>query len=63
MGRKDERRYQMICGFSNNKRKRTAWNNRKDNTITLDTQVNVAESDTGSFYNHKEWFEEYMSNA
>ena len=28
-------------------------------TITLDTQVNLAESDKGSFYNQKEWLEEY----
>ena len=41
MGCKEERRYQMICGFSNNKRKKTAWNKRKDKTITLDTQVNL----------------------
>ena len=27
--------------------------------MTFDTQVNLAESDKGSFYNHKEWLEEY----
>ena len=27
--------------------------------MTLDTQVNLAESDKGSFYNQKEWLEEY----
>ena len=27
--------------------------------MTLDTQVNLAESDKGSFYNHKEQLEEY----
>ena len=41
------------------KRKRTAWNKRKDKTMTLDTQVNLAESDKVSFYNQKEWLEEY----
>ena len=28
-------------------------------TMTLDTQVNLAESDKGSFYNQKEWLEKY----
>ena len=41
------------------KGKRTAWNKRKDKTMTLDTQVNLAESDKGFFYNQKEWLEEY----
>ena len=27
--------------------------------MTLDTQVNLAESDKGSFHNQKEWLEEY----
>ena len=27
--------------------------------MALDTQVNLAESDKGSFYNQKEWLEEY----
>ena len=27
--------------------------------MTRDTQVNVAENDKGSFYNQKEWLEEY----
>ena len=54
MGRNDNRRYQMNCAFSNKKRKRTAWNKRKDKTMTLDTQVNLAESDKGSLYNRKE---------
>ena len=27
--------------------------------MTLDTQVNLAESDKGSFNNQKEWLEEY----
>ena len=31
---------------------------RKDKTMTLDTQVNLAESDKGSFYNQKEWLAE-----
>ena len=46
------------CAFSF-KRKRAAWNKRKDKTMALDTQVNLAESDKGSFYNRKEWLEEY----
>ena len=46
----------LCTGF---KRKRTAWNKRKDKTMTLETQVNHAESDEGSFYNQKEWLEEY----
>ena len=31
----------------------------KYETMTLDTQVNLAESDKGSFYNQKEWLEEH----
>ena len=58
MGRNDKRKYQRNCTFSF-KRKRTAWNKRKDKTITLHTQVNPTESDKGSFYNQKEWLEEY----
>ena len=58
MGRNDERKYQRNRAFSF-KRKRKAWNKRKYNTMTLDTQVNLAESDKGSFYNQKEWLEEY----
>ena len=41
------------------KGKRAAWNKRKDKTITLETQANLAESDKSSFYNQKEWLEEY----
>ena len=58
MGRNDKCEYQRSCAFSF-QRKRAAWNKRKDKTITLDTQVNIAESDKGSFYNQKEWFENY----
>ena len=58
MGRNDKRKYQINCAFSF-KRKRTAWNKRKDKTMTLDTQVNLAKSDKGSFYNQKGWLEEY----
>ena len=58
MGRNDKRKYQRNCSFSF-KRKRTGWNKRKDKTMTLDTQVNLAESDKGSFHNQKEWLEEY----
>ena len=57
MGR-NERKYQINCAFSF-KRKKTAWNKRKDKTMTLETQVNLVESDKGSFYNQKEWLEEY----
>ena len=53
MGRNDKRKYRRNCAFSF-KRERTAWNKRKDKTMTLDTQVNLAQSDKGSFYNHKE---------
>ena len=58
MGRNDKRKYQRNCAFSF-KRKRTAWNKRKDKTMTLDTPVNLAESDKGSFYYQKECLEEY----
>ena len=58
MGRNDKRKYQRNCEFSF-KRKKRAWNKRKDKTMTLETQVNLVESDKGSFYNQKEWLEEY----
>ena len=59
MGRSDKCKYQINCAFSF-KRKRTAWNKRKDKTMTLDTQVNLEESSNkGSYYNQKEWLEEY----
>ena len=58
MGHNDKCKYQRNCAFSF-KRKRTAWNKRKDKTMTLDTQVNLAKSDKGSFYNQKEWLKEY----
>ena len=48
MGRNDKRKYQRNCAFSV-KRKRTAWNKRKAKTMILDKQVNLAESDKGSF--------------
>ena len=35
----------------NFKRKRAAWNKRKDKTMALGTQTNLAESDKGSFCN------------
>ena len=50
MGRNGKRKYQKNCAFSF-KRKRKAWNKRKDKTMILDTQVNLAESDKGSFHN------------
>ena len=53
MGRNDKRKYQRNCALSF-KRNRTAWKKRKDKTMTLDTQVNLAESGKGSFYNQKE---------
>ena len=58
MGRNDKRKYQRNCAFSF-KRKKTAWNKRKGKTMTLGTQVNLAENGKGSFYNQKEWLEEY----
>ena len=57
MGRNDKRKYERNCAFSF-KRKRTAWNRRKHKTMTLHTQVNLGESDKGSFYIQKEWLEE-----
>ena len=57
MGRNDKCKYQRNCTFSF-KRKRTAWNKRKDKSMALDTQVNLTESDKGSFYDQKEWLEE-----
>ena len=50
MGPNGKRKYQKNCAFSF-KRKRKAWNKRKDKTMILDTQVNLAESDKGSFHN------------
>ena len=41
------------------RRKRAAWNKRKDKTMALDTQTNLAESDNGSFCNQREWSEFY----
>ena len=58
MGRNDKRKYQRNCAFRF-KKKRAAWNKRKDKTMTLDTQVNLTESDKGSFHNQKDWLEEY----
>ena len=55
MGRNDKCRYQRNCAFSDKKRKRAAWNKRKDKTMNLDTQANLAQSDNGSI----EWLEEY----
>ena len=57
MGRNGKCKHQRNCAF-NFKRKRIAWNKIKDKTLTLDTQVNLTESDKGSFYNQKEWLEE-----
>ena len=50
MGRNDQRKYQKNSAFSF-KRKRTAWNKRKDKTMALNTQVNLAESDKSSICN------------
>ena len=58
MGRNDKCKYQRNCTFRF-KRKTTVCNKRKDKSITLDTQVNLAEIDKGSFYNQKEWLEGY----
>ena len=53
MGYSDKCKYQRNFAFSF-KRKRAAWNKRKDKTMTLDTQVNLAESDKSTFYKQKE---------
>ena len=58
MGPNDKRKYQRNCAFSF-QRKRTAWNKRKDKTTTLDTHVNLAENDKGTFDNQTECLEEY----
>ena len=58
MGRNGKRKYQRNSAFSF-KGKRAAWNKRKVKTMAVDTQVNLAESDKGSFYNQKEWLEEH----
>ena len=55
MGGNNKRKYQRNCAFSF-KRKKTVWNKRKDKTMTLETLVNLAESDKGSFYNGKGMF-------
>ena len=57
MGSNDKHKYQRNYAFSF-KRKRAAWNKKKDKTMTLDTQVNLAESSKGSFYIQREWLEE-----
>ena len=41
MGRNDKCGYQRDCTFSNKKRKKAAWNKKKDKTMTVDTQVNL----------------------
>ena len=41
MGRNDKRGYQRDCTFSNKKRKKAAWNKKKDKAMTVDTQVNL----------------------
>ena len=49
MGRIDKRRYERNCTFSNKKRKRAAWIKREDKTVTLDTEVNLAEKTKAPF--------------
>ena len=58
MGRSDKRKCQRNCAFSF-KRKRAVWNKRKDKTMALDTQTNLAENDVSSFFNQREWREFY----
>ena len=41
MGRNDKRGYQRDCTFSNKKRKKAAWNKKKDKAMTVDPQVNL----------------------
>ena len=45
------------------KRKRTAWNKRKDKTMALDTQAKIVASDIGSFCNQREWSEFYYGES
>ena len=40
-------------------KKKAAWNKRKDKTMTLETQVNLAKSGKRSFYILRVWLEEY----
>ena len=56
MGHNDKHRYQRSCAFSNRKRESATWNKRKDKTMNLDTQVNLAGKDKGSFYIQKKWW-------
>ena len=57
-GRSDKCKYRRNCAFSF-KRKSTIWNKRKDKTMALDTQANLAESDKGSICNQRKWSEFY----
>ena len=41
MGRNNKGRYQRDCAFSNKKRKKAAWNEKKDKAMAVDTQVNL----------------------
>ena len=52
MGRNDKRKYQRDCAFSIKR--------KKDKTMALGTQANLAESGKGSFCNQREWSEFYQ---
>ena len=54
MGCNDRRKYQ-----SSVLKERGQHGIREKTKLTLDTQVNLAGSDKFSFYNQKEWLEEY----
>ena len=51
----------MLNAFSF-KRKRTAWNKRKDKTMVLDTQANLPESDKAPFVTRQNGVNSSMVN-
>ena len=56
---RSHRKYQRNCAFSF-KKKRIAWNKRKDKTMALDTQADLSESDKSPFCKQREWSEFYF---
>ena len=62
MRRNYKHKQQRNCAFSF-KRKRKAWNKRKDKTMALDTQAKIVASDIGSFCNQREWSEFYYGES
>ena len=61
IGRNYKCKYQTNCAFSF-KRKRVAWNKRKDKAMALATQANLAESDKGSFVTRENGANSVMVN-